>query len=224
MNLYRNNLTIGSIPQLDVVVPEFFPKTGLVSYYKLDGNSNDAHGSNDGSASNISYEAGQTGQRAVFNGSSSLINCGNDASLKLTKGTISALIKTSNAGSGYRGIIVKQMAYGMFLSDNVLVAYSWDTGTEKTTGINLADGNLHWVVLEFDSGVSNGTKVYIDNVLKLTTTMTVKDQTVALSIGTGGSTATQVFTGAIEEVGIWSRHLTTDEKNTLYNSGTILTY
>lgn len=33
---YRNRFTLGSIPQLDAVVPSFLPKDNLIAYYKLD--------------------------------------------------------------------------------------------------------------------------------------------------------------------------------------------
>lgn len=45
----------------------------LISYYKLDSNSNDSVGTNNGTDTSVSYVAGKIGNAASFNGSTSTI-------------------------------------------------------------------------------------------------------------------------------------------------------
>lgn len=146
------------------------------------------------------------------------VNIGNFSDLQLGAGTVSAWVKTSNAGNGWRGVVTKQNAYGLFLDDNNLSVYDWGSTTERNTGINLADGKWHHITMSFQSGVSNGTIIYIDGVPKLTTAMTVSNQNTGVSIGSGGTGTFQEFNGLIDEVRIYSRVLTADEIKNIYLS------
>jgi hypothetical protein len=113
----------------------------------------------------------------TFDGSNDNINFGNSNSVKLLNGTISAWVKTSSPGAGFRGIMAKQYAYGLFYSDSVLVAYDWGGSATRSTGVNIADGTWKNVVMSFQSAVSNGTKIYINGTLSLTTTITWQNDT-----------------------------------------------
>ncbi len=109
----------------------------------------------------------------TFDGSNDNINFGNSDRVKLLNGTISAWVKASSPGAGFRGIIAKQNAYGLFYNDSILAAYDWGAGGgTRSTGINIADGSWKNVAMSFQSAVSNGTKIYINGVSVLTTTMT----------------------------------------------------
>jgi len=109
----------------------------------------------------------------TFDGSNDYLDFGNSNSVQLFNGTISAWVKTSAPGVGFRGIMAKQNAYGLFYSDSVLVAYDWGGGGgTRSTGINIADGAWKNVVMTFQSAVGNGTRIYINGSLALTTTMT----------------------------------------------------
>jgi hypothetical protein len=204
---------LGSIPSLR-------NDNSLVSYWKLDGNVVDSKGSNNGTATSLIYTAGPTfafGQCAVLNGSSSMVDCGNAASLQITNATISAWIKTSNAGTGHRGIIVKQSAFGMFLLDNVFCTYDWNANTSRSTGVNLADGKWHHVVVSYQNGVANGTVLYIDGARKLNTLNTITSQSTQLVIGNGGTTGTtQYFAGSIADAFIFNRSLSASEIQQIY--------
>lgn len=116
----------------------------------------------------------------TFDGSNDNINFGNSNSVKLLNGTISAWVKTSSPGGGFRGIMAKQYAYGLFYSDGVLVAYDWGGSATRSTGVNIADGNWKNVVMSFQSSVSNGTRIYINGSLSLTTTITWVNDTQSL--------------------------------------------
>ncbi|MBI3985063.1 MAG: DUF2341 domain-containing protein [Candidatus Levybacteria bacterium] len=151
------------------------------------------------------YAQGKYGKGGNYDGAGDYVGAGNSSNLQIGTGTMEAWIKTSNAGSGYRGIVVKQSAYGFFLTDNVFTLYDWGAGAGRSSGVNLADGKWHHVAASFQSGVTNGTILYIDGVATLTTTMTVSNQTVSLSFGTGSGTANgQDFNGQIDEVKVYS--------------------
>lgn len=108
----------------------------------------------------------------TFDGSNDNINFTNSNSVKLTNGTLSAWVKTSSPGAGFKGIMAKQYAYGLFYSDGVLAAYDWGAAAVRSTGVNIADGNWKNVVMTFQSAVSNGTRIYINGSSVLTTTIT----------------------------------------------------
>ena len=129
----------------------------------------------------------------------------NSATVQINTGTIEAWIKTSGAGSGYRGIVVKQNAYGLFLQNDILVTFDWTTLTAYSTGVNLADGRWHHVAMSFQNGVASGTKIYIDGALSTTFTYFVNNQTAPLVVGQGGAPGPiQNIAGTIDEVRVWN--------------------
>jgi PKD repeat protein len=153
------------------------------------------------------------GNALAFDGNNDYVNCGNNASVQLNQGTIEAWIKTPNAGSLERAILVKQGAYGLFLVDNVLQMYVWGSGSPIiNTGVNLADNRWHHVALSFNSGVNNGSVVYVDGAAILTTTITVDNQGQELAIGAGQIwPLNQNFSGNIDEVRVWNTIRTPSE-------------
>ncbi len=141
-----------------------------------------------------------------FDGTNDFVDCGNNAPVVISTGTIEAWIKTSDAGSDYRGIVVKQWAYGIFLLDNVFAVFQWSYGGAfYSSGINLADNRWHHVAFSFNSDVTDGSFMYIDGVLTNTFTYTPLHQDVGLAIGKGTiDTDLQNFLGSIDEVRVWN--------------------
>jgi hypothetical protein len=118
----------------------------------------------------------------------------------ITTGSVSAWIKTADAGSSWRGTIVKQSAYGLYLLDGDLAIYDWGTSNTRDSNINLEDSSWHHVVLAFNSGVADQTEFYIDGISRFTTSMTVNSQAQGLIIGAGDNPGTQqYFAGIIDE-------------------------
>lgn len=199
---------------------------GLVGLWSFDGadiqgsTAYDRSGSgNNGTIATTTKTIGKLGQALSFDGSSSNVNLNNPASLQLSRGTVSAWIKTSNAGISYRGIVGKDRAYGMYLLGNVFGVYDNGTALFRSTGVNLADNKWHHVSFSFDSGVTNGTLLYIDGVLSLTTTLTNSNQTGTARIGMGQGAASQIFSGSIDEARIYNRILSAAEIKQLYLMG-----
>jgi len=153
----------------------------------------------------------------VFDGSNDYINFGNSSTLQQSTGSLSAWTKASSPGSGYRGIIAKQGAYGLFYTDSVLVAYDWAADTPRSTGINIADNTWKNVVLTYQSGVSNGTRIYINGVSVLTATITIQSQ-VANLFGGAEANANQFASCQISSFKMHNRVLTASEVLQNYNA------
>jgi len=153
----------------------------------------------------------------IFDGSNDYINFGNSSTLQQSTGSLSAWTKASSPGSGYRGIIAKQGAYGLFYTDSVLVAYDWAADTPRSTGINIADNTWKNVVLTYQSGVSNGTRIYINGVSVLTTTITILNQTGNL-FGGAEANANQFASCQVSSFKMHNRVLTASEVLQNYNA------
>jgi len=197
-------------------------------------NTNDAFTFHDGSGNDTPFSisfwlensgfAGSSGGvvgNCFWNNPKNGIKCGNDTSIQATQYSISCWIKTSDAGSSFRGIVVKQLAFSLFLNNNQLVVYDWNASTIISTGVSLNDDNWHHVVFTFSSGVTNGAQIYIDGVATGSAfTYTISSQSSELAIGMGDASGTsQNFNGKIDEVHIWTnRILTASEVQNIYNT------
>jgi len=219
VDVFYNKSVVSNQIAVSTNTTSAIPTTGLISYYKLDANSNDIFGSNNGTDTSVSYVSGKVNNAGSYNGTISKSIIGNPSNLQLSTGTVSCWIKTSNSGSSYRSIIAKNNAYGMFLKDNILMVYNWGifgTTGDKTTGIALNDNVWHHVALIFESGTANN-YLYIDGVLKLTFSMSVLNQSSNFEIGSSNSA--QFFTGLIDEGNVYSTKLTQSQIQLIYNNG-----
>ena len=153
----------------------------------------------------------------TFDGSNDYINFGNSSAVQQSSGTLSAWAKASSPGGGYRGIIAKQGAYGLFYTDSVLVAYDWTADAPRSTGVNIADNTWKNVVLTYQSSVSNGTRIYINGVSVLTTTITVLNQTGNL-FGGAEANAGQYASCQISLFNMYNRALSATEVLQNYNA------
>lgn len=216
---------------------------GLIGYWTFDGKdvpngvARDVIGVSNGNLNNIAtstfYTTGKTGQAFNFDGVNDYVESGNDSSLQISNGTISAWIKTTGAGSSFRGVVVKQGGYSMFLggnvcADNVLGLYDWGASVNRcSSASSLADNKWHHLVITFQSGVANGTTFYVDGVSAGSVTMTISSQTNnsacnnsssnRLSIGSNcGSIASQSYKGLVDDVRVYNRTLSAGEVRKLY--------
>lgn len=139
-----------------------------------------------------------------FDGVNDYVTGTNNTSLQLNQGTVEAWIKTTGSGNSYRAIVAKSYNYGMFLNNNVLIAFEWISGRIITTNINLADGIWHHVAFAFDNQVVNGSKLYIDGVPILTFTYKVANFNYTLGVGNQTTSTSQNFNGEIDQVRVWN--------------------
>ena len=146
----------------------------------------------------------------IFDGTNDYINFGNSSAVQQNSGTLSVWAKASSPGGGFRGIIAKRLAYGLFYLDSVLVAYDWGANTTRSTSINIADNTWKNVVMTYQSGVSSGTIIYLNGVSILTTTITISDQTSNL-FGGAEAVATQYAACQISSFNMYNRALSATE-------------
>ena len=217
--------------------------TSLVAYYSMEGNSNDATGNgNNGTDTTISYNTsyGKILQGALFNGSSSNIflstlhpNTAADFSV-----SVWANLSSSASTAAYRGIFSNRHTSSGAADNNT---NGWiELGTE---------GNLNHLTLEYGGGtlIDSGVTVNDDNFHHYVVIYTASNTTLSLymdnslvsAVNVGANKTgdtnhyfmlgvwdglTQVWLGDIDEVGLWSRALTSIEVTSLYNGGAGLPY
>lgn len=165
----------------------------------------------------VGYNAANNGYFS-FDGTNDYINFGNTSIVQQSSGTLSAWVRSNSPGSSFRGIIAKQYAYGLFYADNILVAYDWGASATRTTGINIADNTWKNVVLTFQSGVSNGTNIYLNGNLVLTTTITISNQALGNLFGGAEANASQYASCQASSFSMYSRALSATEVLQNYNA------
>lgn len=213
--------------------------TNLVAYYKLDGNSNDSVGSNNGTDTSVSYSTsyGKINQGASFNGSSSYINLNN----KIASGTaitVSCWIYSLSASQAQDVTIFSNQndtnTYGIVFSRNTATANQW--------GMFYGDGSGHWYTYNANYfTISANTWHHLVCTINGNVVYVYLDGTQVINYSGGANvnftnsnnftlgldsahTAGRYFNGYIDEVGIWSRALSSTEVSQLYNGGAGLQY
>jgi hypothetical protein len=212
----------------------------LVSYYKLDGNSNDAHGSNNGTVNGATYTAsGKINGAYDFDGSNDYINL-NDTISKLFEGTknytfscwakfddlngnrfLLSSISSTSAGYKYRNCII-------FIESNKSVRcirYNGSDSDDVSTASGIISTGIYYhIVVTYDGSLL---KIYVNNVEEASISATLNasnggDANLGSLIELGSRSS--YLNGIMDEVGIWSRALSSTEVGELYNSGAGLAY
>jgi hypothetical protein len=205
-------VTSGLVLCLNAADKNSYPGTGT-TWTDLSGNSNNGTLTN-----GPTFNTGSGGS-IVFDGVDDYVTCGNNSSLQINQGTISAWVRTTSPGSSFRGIITKQQNYGLFTNNGVLVTYDWGNGQTRSTGINIADGTWKNVAMSFTTNTgtpSNNTIIYLNGAAILTTTTKFVDNTVNVELGRGGTIPTgnlQFLNGNISTGLIYNRALSASEIN-----------
>jgi len=215
-----------------------FPSSGLVAYYKMEGNWNDSTANaNNGTSNNITYSTGNGKilQGGGFNGTSSNITIPNSTSLNITSNEISFsfwIYPTATLNNNwvlFKWATSSQWVYSMwFFSGTDMKMYMRLNGS-ITTGSGEVISS--WVVSQnvwtHIAGVYNWStqKIYIN-----WTEVWSQNYSSSLTSNTNTLilwyyfTQTQDFQWNIDEVWIWNRWLTATEVSTLYNGWNGLTY
>jgi len=164
-------------------------------------------GWNGDGTSTVSGTAGP--YRLTLDGTDDYLVLGNASTIQIANGSIAAWVKTSSPGSGIRSVLTKASAFSLFLLDGKLAVYDWSSGVTRDSGVNVADGAWHYLVVTFQSGVTNGTKLYEDGSLKMTTTMTITSQGSNLQLGSNGGS--QYLNGEIAAASLYTSILSASE-------------
>jgi YD repeat-containing protein len=197
----------------------------LVSFWKLDGNSQDAVTSNNGTDNAVTYSSanGKINQGAGFNGSTSVIRTATN--LTFADLTFSAWIKTT-ASAGE--IVAEDSSSGQYVARMDVNSHKLTFGVYLTgTGViknvqgstTIDDGNWHFVVATRSGGEY---KVYVDgNLDGQTAGSSPSTANIPLVIGAERYEGVlyAVMNGAIDEVAIWSRALSAAEVSHLFGNG-----
>jgi hypothetical protein len=198
---------------LDAGRTDSYPGTGTV-WTDLSGNGNT------GTLTNGPTYTSVNGGSIVFDGTNDYIDCANPVSLQITTGSISAWFNADTGNSGYNSIIAKQLAWGLFVVDNVLISYDWGNSTDRSTGITVGNNTWNHVVMTFTETTGNPSDnaiIYLNGSPVLTTTIKHISNAVSVRIGGEGSN-TQFFGGSIAQASIYNRRLTAAEVRQNYNA------
>jgi len=192
---------------------------GLMSYFKLDGNSIDVLGANTGTDTAITYSGanGKIVSGAGFNGTSSFIDLGS-ANLNLTQMSFSAWVKVPNASNYY-----------MILTRGPSGGATYEFRFEITTGVlnfisgatligSVAPGVGAWHHVCFSRTSGNAVVIYIDGVQRGSGTVAATPSLPSTSTFIGKRNDGFFLSGSIDEAAIWNRVLTLAEVQELYLS------
>lgn len=211
-------------------------KDNLVSYWKLDSGAltTDSAGSNTLTNNNTVGEGtAKLGTASADFGSSNTNKSFNVPNLGIsgaTSRTIACWIKTSaNQGTIFSsGVNSADTAFhfgvGLSGTNNGKMEVSTWSGTGVISPNTIHDGNWHHVACTYNGGVANATniKIYIDGIDSEATGGSGFAQNTTNSnygIGYLRVSNSAYFSGMIDEVGVWSRALSSTEVAYLYNSG-----
>lgn len=209
--------------------------TNLVSYWKLDessGNAADSIGSNTGANTGVTYTTGKINNGAVFDSATDLLDCGTNSSLNLTSSyTIAGWLKPSSLPtSGNQAVWVARESGGGYYAS----LYN-NGGTQYLRLVNQNGANNSITDIAYSLSTSVFTHVawvYDDTADTMTLYINGASQGTGTSkIYSPGSVTTNFYigtylssvlpySGMIDELGIWSRALSSTEVSYLYNSGT----
>jgi len=218
----------------------------LNAYYKLDGNSNDSVNSNNGTDTDITYSAanGKIVQGAGFNGTTSKIMVADNAAFDITGDfSMSCWIKVA-AQQTFRFISKNgtQGAYTVnYRDDRGARGYGLDVFVDESTNYSkydvlwspaqvLTNGTwYHLVVTWHITGTNTNTATFYVNGSSIgtangTNVDALNSNNQSFQIGTNDEGTNSFLNGAIDEVGLWSRALSSTEVTQLYNGGAGLQY
>lgn len=205
----------------------------LVAYYKLDETSGstsiDSTGTNNSTNYNASVnQTGKIDKAYSFNGSSAYLQSSSQSFTGNANYTITAWIKTDVANTYQvilsNGIESTKAGLKFKINDNNTIGADLANAAGPSSTSTISTGTWYFVTLTKSSdtyqiyinGFTNGSSVTItsSNISVAGTQRISKD----VSSGTG------YFNGLIDEIGIWTRALSSSEIAELYNSGTGLSY
>lgn len=135
--------------------------------------------------------------------------------------TVCAWVKTSTPGTGYRTVISKDKTFAITIKDSVFITYDWAAASDRSSGVNVADGVWHHLSVNVKAGVTNGSTLFVDGKAAATITYLtqVGNATNDVSMMTGldstNNAAAEYPNGMIDDVRLYNRCLTDKETRLL---------
>ena len=214
--------------------------TTNTAYYKMSDATDSTLNGYNGTATNVNFNVqGKFGNAGEFNGSSSLINLGNNAAINTLPTTISCWINTTttasestiwnNGGnsSSNTGLALVILSSGVL---RLTTSNSSGTGAQVTGTTSINDGNWHHIVITYEAGGASGFTAsgncYLDgNITPEFTSNVLANFTQAnqnFIIGRYWASGLGYFNGKIDQVRIFPSALTAANVTSLYNEGTVV--
>ncbi len=140
-------------------------------------------------------------------------------SLDISKGTLSAWVKTSN--QAIQAVIVKVGSYSLYTRVGQAVLYDANSNTYKGSNTSVADDKWHHVAISFNHNVANGLNIYVDGLLKYTGTASTPSGALN-GVGIGSAfynSGATTFTGYIDDVAIYNSVLAQEQIKEIYARG-----
>ena len=223
--LINTNAGGGCTDTVDLYNP--FPDGGGVALYQLNGNATDVSGNYDGTASNVTYGAGQFGQAGVFNGSSSIIDLPNN-SFNFTTVSVSFWLKLNSiTGEDYVLDVYDESsgsARGYAIStdaNNKIKFRAWDGGNfaEVFSSSTLSINTWYYIVMV---ATQTSASIYINGSLDNSGSLNgfsfhaQQSTSIGAFRGTVGGGSVAFLDGSLDQVRIFSRALRPYEVEALY--------
>lgn len=213
----------------------------IEAYWKLDAASGDeSDSSGNGRTLTNAYDPGTTtgkinGARVFVPASSQYFIQAYDGVTGAAARSVQVWFKTTSAGGANTNCVFghgSSAGAGLQWLCNIESGVIWVRcagGNTASAGTGYNDGNWHHLVITFTaSGNVTNIAIYVDgSSLSVTTTGTTALNTTATDFYIGNSSSggiTTTFSGTLDEFGLWSRALTSDEVTSLYNGGSGLAY
>ena len=220
------------------------PPSGMVAWYRMDGNANDFGGSNNPSATNaISFVAGKDNQGVTF-GSGGYIEIPHSPALAVQRFTIDAWVKPQGPGpnNDFWGSVIVQKGLPLPAGHTAQsVSLWWSSNQQKflfgigtsspPTNVAVSSNtfpatNTNWyhVAATYDGSTM---KLYVNGNLEASkpfTSSITYDPSIPWTIGSTAAPyralgAPRTFNGVIDEVEIFNRALSQAEIQAIYKSG-----
>jgi hypothetical protein len=206
---------------------------GLVSYWPMNGNFEDARGVNDGAfvGGPPTFSAGKFGQGIDLNGNDQFVNVGNDPSLDMSLAgpagnghvSISAWFRVDAFDRDWQALLSKGEGSNFRIARRAAeqgVAYAGGSAEGAGLSPNVSDGALHHLVAISENGVN--TRFWVDGMLVSTGPAPVISNAgnLDLYIGENPGARGRYWDGLIDDVAIWNRPLLDTEITSLWNGGT----
>lgn len=197
---------------------------GLVAHYKLDGNTNDATGSNNGENIGVEFAEGRTGSAGIFQ-QEDYVRVANSNSLQMDKEfTISAWIKDSgdNTDGDYATIAGKwdnpyEYFFGLHEGEKKLVFGVQDGGYFPRSTKIIENDVWTFVAVTFKEN-TNEYKFYVDDELAGSGTLSKNLVRSTSKFNLGRAAGGNSWIGQLDDVRVWDRVLNGEEIMELYNS------
>jgi len=195
-------------------------------WYKFNDDVTDEQGAADGTATAITYTSGKLNNCAVLNGSSSYVTASGSVFELNTSYTISMWVYCAGSHGTTEEILTSRAGENHYLirrrSDGKIDFFDWTGGgTQKQCTSNSAVTQDTWVhvmairdntsltlyinnIAQTDTDTTAGTLVYTDN---------------DIYVGSNNGASGGFLTGRVDDMRFYSRALSSDEREGIYNSG-----